>query len=116
MCLGDVHHHEIDLATVLLVKLIERGDLPPEWRSSVTAKNQHHGASLRGQGGELHRCTLIEPHQRKVRRRVANMQVAGTSMYPQGFKWKQEEWDWPRQFGHEPPECLGRLPHDFIEH
>jgi hypothetical protein len=38
-----VHHVERDAGSVFLVKLIESGNLPPERRSRVTAKNQHDG-------------------------------------------------------------------------
>ena len=34
-----VHHIERDAVSVFLVKLIESGNLPPEWWSRITAKN-----------------------------------------------------------------------------
>jgi len=49
MGLGDVHHQEGYLASVLLIELVKGGHLPPEWRSGVTAEHQNNGASLRGQ-------------------------------------------------------------------
>jgi hypothetical protein len=42
----DVHHQETDLVPILLVKLIESGNLPPEWRSSVAAEDEHYGLAL----------------------------------------------------------------------
>ena len=44
----DVHHQKCDLAAVLLVEFVEGGDLPPERRSGVASKDQHHGLSLDG--------------------------------------------------------------------
>ena len=37
----DVHHEEINLALVLIVKLIEGGNLPPEGRSGIAAEHKH---------------------------------------------------------------------------
>jgi len=46
--LGDVHHQERDLLSVLLVELVESRNLPPEGRSSVASEDQHHRLSLSG--------------------------------------------------------------------
>jgi hypothetical protein len=46
MCFRDVHDQEADFALVLIVELVEGGNLPPEGWSSVTAKNHHHRLSL----------------------------------------------------------------------
>jgi hypothetical protein len=45
----DVHNQEVNLISILLIKLIESGNLPPEGRSRVAAKNQHHWPALRRQ-------------------------------------------------------------------
>jgi hypothetical protein len=42
----DVHHQESDLVPILLVKLIESGNLPPEWRSSIAAEDEHYRLTL----------------------------------------------------------------------
>ena len=47
MRLGDVDHQERDLLSVLLVELVESGNLPPEGRSSIAAKDEHHRLALR---------------------------------------------------------------------
>jgi hypothetical protein len=41
MRLCDVDNQERDLLPVLIVELIERGNLPPERRSSIAAEKQH---------------------------------------------------------------------------
>jgi len=46
MSFGNVNDQESDAAAILLVELIERGNLPPERRSSIAAKHQHHGLPL----------------------------------------------------------------------
>ena len=38
----NVHNQECDFALVLIVKLVEGGNLPPEGWSSVAAKYQHY--------------------------------------------------------------------------
>ncbi len=43
MRLGDVDDVESNTVLILLVKLVERGNLPAKWRSSVAAENQRNG-------------------------------------------------------------------------
>ena len=50
MGLGDIDHQKRHLASVLLIKLVEGGHLPPERRSGVTAEHENHRLALRGQG------------------------------------------------------------------
>ena len=40
----DVDHEKRDAVFVLLIHLVERGNLPAKWRSSVAPKNQNHRA------------------------------------------------------------------------
>jgi hypothetical protein len=47
MRFGDVDHQERDLLSVLLVELVESGNLPPEGRSSVAAEDEHNRLALR---------------------------------------------------------------------
>jgi hypothetical protein len=48
MGLGNVHHQKAHPVPQVLVKLVEGGNLPPEWRSRVTAKDQYNRLALRG--------------------------------------------------------------------
>jgi hypothetical protein len=50
----DVHHQKSDFVPILLIKLIKSGNLPPERRSCVAAKDEHHGLALRRQTREPH--------------------------------------------------------------
>jgi hypothetical protein len=43
MGLEDVDGVERDIVSVLLVQFVERGNLPPEGRSGVAAKDKYHG-------------------------------------------------------------------------
>jgi len=44
--LEDVDGVEVDLAFVLFGELVEGGNLPPEWRSSIGAENEDDRAVL----------------------------------------------------------------------
>jgi hypothetical protein len=46
MRFGNVHNQERHAPAILLVKLIEGRNLPPERRSSVAPKYQNHGLLL----------------------------------------------------------------------
>jgi len=66
MRLGDVDHQESDAAAVLLVELVEGGNLPPERRSSVAAENEDDGLGLVDLG-ELDPGPVVELHQGEIR-------------------------------------------------
>jgi hypothetical protein len=38
----NVHDEECNLLVVLIVKLVESGNLPPEWGSGITAEYKHN--------------------------------------------------------------------------
>jgi hypothetical protein len=62
MCFGDIHHKKRNLIGVLIVKFVEGGNLPPEWRSSVAAEDHHHRlcfVDLR----KMYRFGLVELNQ-----------------------------------------------------
>src|SRR5882757_9505336 len=66
MRLSNVDHQKGDAAAVLLIKLIESGNLPPEGRSSVASENEDDGLSLVDLG-ELDFGGVVELHQGEVR-------------------------------------------------
>ena len=61
----DVHGVERHPVSVLLVELVEGGNLPPEWRSSVAAEHQHNRL-LAPEGRELDLTLVVESRQLKV--------------------------------------------------
>ena len=54
----DVDGIELNAILVLIVELVESGNLPPEGRSSVAAEHEHHRL-LRDEGGELDRAGFV---------------------------------------------------------
>ena len=61
----DVHHQKSHAILVLLVEFVEGRNLPPEWRSSVTAENQHDGL-LFVQGGKLNPLGFVQLEQSEI--------------------------------------------------
>ena len=86
MCLGNVDDKKRGLISVLLVKFVEGGNLPPERRSSVASENEDYRLMLRGQGCELYLRAFIELGQRKVGSAITELQCAGASVRPQRFE------------------------------
>jgi hypothetical protein len=107
----NVDNQKRDLISVLLVELVEGGNLPPEGRSGVASENENHWPPLRRKTREPYLRTFVELHQRKVGGEIANSQAAGTRLRPQSFKWKDNKCDGSRYPGHEPSKRLGWLAH-----
>jgi hypothetical protein len=107
---SDVNHEKGNTILVLLVKFVEGRNLPPEWRSSVTAEDQHDRLLL-VQEGELNPFGLVDFKQGEVRRRIADLQSSGAGMKPGSFEWEEQEGDRPGQSLHYPPEGLRGLIH-----
>jgi hypothetical protein len=70
--LCDVNHQKADAVAVLVVELVESGNLPPERRSSVAAEDQGDWFSLSREGRKLDLACFVELGQREIRSRVAN--------------------------------------------
>jgi len=62
MCFSDVDHEKSHAVPILIVKLVEGGNLPPERRSGVAAENQDDGL-LFVQGRKLHTLGLVQLQQ-----------------------------------------------------
>jgi hypothetical protein len=58
MCLEDINRVERNSVFVLIGQLVQSGNLPPEWRSCVAAKYQHHRFRL-PQRAKLHRSPAV---------------------------------------------------------
>src|SRR5205807_8209017 len=86
----NVDDEKSDPAAVLLVKLVESGNLPAERRSSVAAKYKNQrllGRERREPDG----FTLVQLQQREIRGNIAGVQLAGAGAGPHGFKRKHQE-------------------------
>jgi hypothetical protein len=82
VCFQDVDHQEGDLAVVVVCELVESGNLPPEGRSSVAAKDKDD-RFLGGESGELNAVALVELEQREVRSGIAGAEFAGAGVSPE---------------------------------
>jgi hypothetical protein len=107
---SDVNHEKGNTILVLLVKFVEGRNLPPEWRSSVTAEDQHDRLLL-VQDGQLNPFGLVDFEQGEVRRGIADLQGSGAGMKPGSFEWEEQEGDRPRQSLHDPAESFRGLVH-----
>jgi hypothetical protein len=84
----DIHRQESHAVAVLLVKLIEGGNLPPERRSSIAAEDEHDrllGQQIR----QLHLPGFVELLQREIRSRVTHLKCSGTRAQPHGLERKR---------------------------
>ena len=86
--LADIDEEEFRLLFVFLVEFVERGNLPAEGSSGVAAEDQHHRLLTPERGKrDLLRLLLLVFNarlERKVRCRVAHLQVASARQVPQG--------------------------------
>ncbi len=113
MRLEDVDGVERDLVFVLIVKLVEGRNLPPEGRSGVAAKDEDDWL-FATKRTELHVGRFVERGKREVGRHFAGMDSSCARTRPQGFKWQRDKGDYGRP-GHDASEALGRLVHGVIK-
>jgi hypothetical protein len=110
MRFGDVNNQEGDAIAILLVQFVEGRSLPPEWRSGVTSEHQYNRLAL-VQHGKLNPFAFIQLKQREIWGRISDVQAAGASVHPRGFKRKNQKRNGARHFGHHSPKGLWRLAH-----
>jgi len=115
MRFGDVYHQKRDALLILLVQLVESGNLPPKWRSSVAAEDQHDGLALI-QNRKPHLPSLVELKKRKIWRGVSQVEFTGTGMKPCSFKGEKKKWNWARHSLHHSTEGFWRLIHRPPDH
>lgn len=115
MRLSDVDHEEADLLSILLVELVQGGNLPPERRSGVTAEDQHGWLSLR-EGRELNLRTFVEFGQSEIGCRVAYVQGTRAGAHPHCLEGKNEERNFSGQMRHGSAELLWWASHRTVNH
>ena len=81
----NVDHEERDFAVVVVIELVEGGNLPPEGRSSVAAEYQDD-RRVGGEGGELDAISFVEFEEREVGSGIARAKFAGAFVGPESFK------------------------------
>jgi hypothetical protein len=80
--LGDVHHEEADAVAVVVIELVESGNLPPEGRSSVAAEDERDRFPLRGERRKLYLPRLVQFGQREIGSGIAGVQCARARPQP----------------------------------
>ncbi len=113
--LGDVDDQELDAIAILLVELVECGNLPPKRWSGVASENKHDWFALRGQRRELDMIRVIESGEGEVGSRIANLQRSCARLLPHCFKGKHEEGDGAGNLRHHASERFGRTPHYAVD-
>ena len=83
----DIHHIESNVVFVLLVQLIERGNLPAKGRSSITSKNQHNRLLI-PERRQPDKGRMIQQRKHEIRRMVSCSQVARPRALPHAFERK----------------------------
>ena len=112
MGLKDVDRVEIDLSLVLLRKLVQGGNLPPERRSGIAPEDQHH--RLRSpERSELDGRFSFEGVDCEIRSRIAGIQVAAARLIPHGLE-RKEEIRGLGHVGHHMAKLFRRLVHGPI--
>ena len=94
MCFRDVYDIERDLVLVSGVQLVERGNLPAKWRSSITSKDQND--RLRApKRRKRHMTGMIEKREGEIWSGISDIDVALAGIFPHTLEGEQQEWDWP---------------------
>jgi hypothetical protein len=106
----DVDNQKGNAVSILLIELVEGGNLPPERRSSIAAKYKHHRPLL-VQCGKLNRSALVLRYKREIRGGISYAQSPRAGMSPKRFKREEQENDWSGYSGHDAPKLFRRLAH-----
>jgi hypothetical protein len=109
----DVNNVEGDAVLILPVKLVERGNLPAEWRSSITAEDEDDGL-LAVKGAQSDFGFLIQSAQMEIACHIPWSEGARSRAGPERFEGENHE-QWSRHFGDGRRETLGRLAHDCVD-
>ena len=86
----NIDNQEGDFAVVVVVELVEGGNLPPEGRSSVAAEDEDDGRVSR-ERGELHAIGFVEFEEREVWGAIAGAEFAGALVRPERFEGERQE-------------------------
>ncbi len=106
----DVDHQKSDTILVLLIELVEGRNLPPEWWSSVAAKDQYDRL-LFVQSGKLNPLGFVELEECEIGGRISDVEASRTSVQPCRLKRKEEKRNGAGHPLHHPAECFRGLVH-----
>ena len=106
----DVDHQEGDLAVVVVIQLVQSGNLPPKRWSSIAAEHEHNGL-LRVEARELDAGAFVELEEIEIGSGIAETEFAGARVGPCGLKGEEEKGSGAWHVRHDAGEFLGRLLH-----
>jgi hypothetical protein len=109
MGFGNVHDVEGNVMLVLLVKFVERGNLPAKRRSSVAAEDEDNRTNT-AKGRKRDGSRSISQGQSEIWRGIARVQPPLPCILPHRLEWKDKERNWPC-VRHEPRKTVRRLAH-----
>jgi hypothetical protein len=109
----DIHGVKRHPASVLLIQLVQGGNLPPKWRSSVAAEDQHYRLLL-AEGRKLHLALMVQRRQPEVGRLFTCAKSTCASPCPKGLE-RDNEVRRQRHFRHDTAKLFGWLPHRPID-
>ena len=113
MRLIDVNDEESHMVSVLLVELIERGNLPAKRRSSIAAEDEYDGLfAAKRREGDVAR--VVEQWKCEIGSSVADLQMATAGLLPHGFEGEEEKRHWADVF-HDARKFVGGLAHGVVE-
>jgi hypothetical protein len=113
MRFGDVDNVKCYSIRVLLIQLVERGNLPAEWRSGVATKHEYDRLHTTKRG-KPYLLWLVQQRKREIGRCISDLKPAASSMLPHGFERKQKEGSRPGMH-HQAREALRWLVHCIVE-
>src|SRR5262249_38510460 len=105
----DVDQEKRHAFLVSTIEIVQRGNLPAEWRSWIAAQNQNDGL-FASKVRKLNSRFLIKSFQRKAWRFVSRFQAARSRAQPQRLEWNDREGNFGC-FRHHPGEDFGPLAH-----
>jgi hypothetical protein len=111
---ANVDNIESDLILVLLVQLIQSGNLPPKGRSSIAPEDEHD-RFLATQGGQLEMTLVVRGFQQKIWRRIPSVQLAAARGQPEMLQ-REHRPRGPGDMPHRRGEFIRRLQHQSKKH
>jgi len=109
----NVNDVESDMIAILLVKFVERGNLPAKGRSGIAAEDEHYWL-LAAKRRKSDRAGAVEQRKSEIRCWATDSKMAAASLFPHGFKGKQQERYWAHVL-HNASEFVRRLVHGPVE-
>lgn len=105
----NIDRKERNFPSIHIPQPVQRGSLPPKWRSSVTAEDEYHRL-LAAKGRELNAAALVIELKIKIGCGVPRLKLPSPCLRPHGFEGQHQIYRW-RHLRHDAAEGLGRPAH-----